>query len=600
LIKKYFTLEIKSEMNQRTAFLFILIVFFAFSLKAQNLKKAEELYRNGYWATAIPAFEEALKKKDNIRGRSKLADCYRRLNKAEKAAALYKTLTTGDDVDMTDILRYGEVLMMQANYDSAKAYFTRFIELNPEDERGHTLLKSCETVKDLKPMLLDVEVTPFSLNTDADENAPVFFRDKLLFVSDREQGFKILQKKNETVGREYQILWSADRVTDTSFLEAKPYSSALSVVNQNTSSGSFTANGKEVFICMNIGDFNKKGTNTMQLYRATSKNGESWHNLERIPFCNEDKNYYYPSVSPDGKHLFFCADNVSNKSGLDIYVSHRTKKGWSMPTNLGEKVNSTTHDAFPFAAPNGKLYFSSKGHPGYGGWDIFVTEQDSAGTWKEPINMGQPFNSALDDISITFLDSVRGAFASARDGKGDDIYIFKIVGTKEGAPKLENKGEFVFSMNAEAVSSDDAFLNEEAKANTYTEQIKVLLKDKLLKKDQVFKIENITYAAGMETELSTTSASELDILAEFLMQNRSLKVELHIHTEGVGVTNPKQISDRRAKVIEEYLSLKGITSKRLTTKSMGNAHPLVDCKSGNCPPEEDLKNRRIELIIKDL
>jgi outer membrane protein OmpA-like peptidoglycan-associated protein/tetratricopeptide (TPR) repeat protein len=588
-------------MNQRKAFLYILLVFSSLSLKAQSLKKAEELYRSGYWATAIPAFEEALKKKDNVHGRSKLADCYRRLNKAEKAANLYRILTTGENVDMTDILRYGEVLMMQANYDSAKSYFQRYVELNPDDERGHNFLKSCEKVKDIKPMLLDVEVTPFSHNTDADENAPVFFRDKLLFVSDREQGFKILQKKNETVGREYQILWAVDRVTDTSFLEAKPYSSTLSTINQNTSSGSFTANGKEVFICMNIGDFNKKGTNTMQLYRATSKNGESWHNLERISFCNEDKNYYYPSVSPDGKHLFFCADNIGNKSGLDIYVSHRTKKGWSLPTNLGEKVNSTNHDAFPYAAPNGKLYFSSKGHPGYGGWDIFVTEQDSTGAWKDPINMGQPFNSALDDISITFLDSVRGAFASPRDGKGDDIYIFKILGAKDGAPKMDlNKGEFVFSMNTEVVSSDDAFLNEEAKANTYIEQMRVLIKDKLLKKDQVFKVENITYAANMETELSSTSASELDVLAEFLMQNRHLKVELQVHTEGIGVTNPKQISDRRAEIIQEYLSLKGITTKRLTTKSLANTRPIVDCSGGKCPPEEDLKNRRIELIVKDL
>jgi outer membrane protein OmpA-like peptidoglycan-associated protein/tetratricopeptide (TPR) repeat protein len=588
-------------MNHRTAFFSIVLLFSALISNAQSLSKAEQLYRNGYWATAIPAFEEALKKKDNVHGRSKLADCYRRLNQAEKAAKLYRVLTTGENVDMSDVLRYGEVLMMQANYDSAKVYFQRYIELNPDDERGLNFMKSCEKVKDIKPMLLDVEVTPFSLNTEADENGPVFFRDKLLFVSDREQGFKVLQKKNETVGREYQILWAADRVTDTSFLEAKPYSSTLSTINQNTSSGSFTANGKEVFICMNIGDFNKKGTNTMQLFRATSKNGESWHNLERLNFCNEEKNYFYPSVSPDGKHLFFCMDNSGSKQGLDIFVSHRTKKGWSMPANLGTNINSVSHEIFPYAAPNGKLYFCSKGHAGYGGFDIFVSEQDSSGAWKEPINMGQPFNSALDDISITFLDNMRGAFASPRGGHGDDIYIFKILGVKEGAPKLDlNKGEFVFSMNSEVVSSDDAFLNEEAKANTYIEQIRVLMKDKLLKKDQVFKVENITYAANMETELSATSASELDVLAEFLMQNRHLKVELQIHTEGIGVTNPKQISDRRAEIIQEYLSLKGITTKRLTTKSLANTRPIVDCSGGKCPPEEDLRNRRIELIVKDL
>jgi outer membrane protein OmpA-like peptidoglycan-associated protein/tetratricopeptide (TPR) repeat protein len=588
-------------MNNRISFSCFLLFFSVLTLKAQSLKKAEELYRSGYWATAIPAYEEALKKKDNVHGRSKLADCYRRLNKAEKAAALYRVLTSGDHVDMSDVLRYGEVLMMQANYDSAKVYFQRYIELNPDDERGQIFLNSCVKVKEIKPMLLDVEVHPFSLNTDADENAPVFFRDKFLFVSDREQGFKILQKKNETVGREYQILWGAGRLTDTTFLEAKPYSSTLSMVNLNTSSGSFTANGKEVFICMNNSDANKKGVNTMQLFRAKSKNGESWHSLEKLNFCNEDKNYYYPSVSPDGKHLFYCMENSGSKNGLDIYVSHRTKKGWSLPENLGDMVNSTSHDAFPYAAPNGKLYFSSKGHPGYGGWDIFVTEQDSLGAWKKPINMGQPFNSALDDISITFLDSVRGAFASPRDGHGDDIYMFRILGPKDGAANMDlNKGEFVFSMHTEAVSSDDAFLNEEAQANTYIEQMKVLMKDKLLKEGQVFKIENITYNAPTAAELSSVSSSELDNLVEFLLQNRNLKVELQIHTESLGIKNPKQVSDERGQVIQEYLSLKGITTKRLTTKSFANTRPIVDCKEGKCPPEEDLKNRRIELIIKDL
>jgi outer membrane protein OmpA-like peptidoglycan-associated protein len=121
-----------------------------------------------------------------------------------------------------------------------------------------------------------------------------------------------------------------------------------------------------------------------------------------------------------------------------------------------------------------------------------------------------------------------------------------------------------------------------------------------LKVGQVFKIETITYNAPTAAELSSASSSELDNLVEFLLQNRNLKVELQIHTESLGIKNPKQVSDERGQAIQEYLSLKGITTKRLTTKSMGNTHPLADCKEGKCPPEEDLKNRRIELIVKDL
>ena len=248
-------------MNYRTAFFYFLFLSYTSILKGQSFSKADEQYRNGYWATAIPLYEAALKKKDNTPAKSKLADCYRRLNKAEQAATLYTTLTAEKKIDPFDVLRFGEVLMMQAKYDSAKLFFQRYTELNPDDERGYTYIKACDNIKEIKPMLLDIDITPFVHNTEADENAPVFYRGKLLFVSDREQGFKLMQKKNETIGREYQIIWGAERVNDTAYLETNPFSSDLTSINQNTSSASFTANGREVFICKNSGDYNRKGSN---------------------------------------------------------------------------------------------------------------------------------------------------------------------------------------------------------------------------------------------------------------------------------------------------------------------------------------------------
>jgi outer membrane protein OmpA-like peptidoglycan-associated protein/tetratricopeptide (TPR) repeat protein len=593
------------------------ILFFclisAFVLRGQKLEKANDFYRKGYYAAAIPIYEEALKKKSSLIAKSKLADCYRILNQAEKAAVYYAELLAEKDPNFKDVFHMGEVMMMRAKYDSARYFFTKYTEMQPEDEKGFQLIKACDDIKGIKPLLINVKIYPFNQNTEADENAPVFLNGELIYASDRNQGTKFMKEKNQTAGRDYYSLWAASKITDFVYTEPKEYSRKLNNLNQNTSSVSFTADGKQAFFFRNSDVPSKANAYNMQLYSAESKDGKSWSNIEKLSFCSTETNYFYPSVSGDGKHLFFMQEKGGGFGGFDIYVSHRTKKGWSRPENLGANVNTDRHEAFPYLAPNGKLYFCSKGHIGFGGFDIFVTEKDdNTGEWAKPVNLGTPINSAYDDISICFLDSMKGAFASPRGGNGDDIYFFEFVSGKNADGKdttqlseLLNVGNYVYSMktaksdgtdNINDLSSffdaDTSFLH-----NSYLDSLANELNDKSLQKGRTYIIEGIEYTSSDAWDITTTMSIELDKLADILGLYRDLNVEIHAHTEGVNITRPKAVSEKRANLILEYLVAKGINRKRLTAKSWGDTQPLKDCKNGGCEEGEDMRNRRIELKV---
>ena len=129
--------------------------------------------------------------------------------------------------------------------------------------------------------------------------------------------------------------------------------------------------------------------------------------------------------------MFFISDSKKGNGGTDIYVSYRTKKGWGRPQNLGPNINTSANEGFPFMHSDGRLFFCSKGHVGYGGFDIFFSKQDENGNWSTPVNLGRPINSSFDDITI-FLneDGQSGLFTSSREGGDDDIYLFELL--KEG------------------------------------------------------------------------------------------------------------------------------------------------------------------------
>jgi outer membrane protein OmpA-like peptidoglycan-associated protein len=629
-------------------------------LRGQNLDRANELFKNGGYAEAIPIYEAFLaKKSNNIAAKTKLANCYRILSRPEKAAPLMADIVEEDNARPDDFLHYAETLMMLGQYDEAKFYFKKYNKLQPENERGKLLLDNVDKVKKLKPIFKDVEVYSFSQNSDGDDNAPTLHRKGIAFASDRHPGFSILKEKNPTTGRDYVTVYYAERTGDTSFAQPRELSGKLTEINRNTSNISFTADGKRAYFCRNGSKPGRNGTYNMQIFTAEVSDGNSFHNIEMLPFCSAENNYVYPSISPDGKRLFYTAERSDGYGGLDIYMVTKTKKGWTKSENLGNKVNTAANEGFPYAAPDGKLYFCSKGHPSYGGYDIFVTQPDSTATneWQAPINVGSPINSPYDDISICFDTSgLNGAFTSMRSGRGDDIFLFKIISepildnkviavhkdTSETqkevilaneSPKISfekpetvnNNSEMMADTNNKNTSftpnrkekkentskrtsktkntkNTDSEKDEDEGKKTYLDAMQKLLDNDKMRLNKSFLAENIRYKTQAELGITPDMALELDDLVAFLKKNRKLMVEICVHTEGGIETDKlaKSISTQRAEEIVAYLKSQGIKEKRLLAHGYGRIRPLKDCATGGCKPEEDLLNRRVEVKIKKL
>ena len=270
-------------------------------------------------------------------------------------------------------------------------------------------------------------VTAFSHNTNADDSTPILLGDQLYFSSDRNPGAKMLKQRSGWTGRDYLRIYTCERRAGGGFT-APTEIPKLNELNKNVGNPSLTADGTRIFFTKNAQRTSKRGVLNMQLYTAVRDADGSWRDVEVLPFCSPEYTFMHPAVSPDGRTLFFVSDKPGSEGGTDIWwVKQKRDGSWGRSRNLGPVVNTVAHEGYPFFGADGKLYFCSKGHPGFGGFDIFCTRLDPhLDAWTAPVNLGQPINSSRDDISFYLgADGQSGLFSSSRDGADDDIYLFE-------------------------------------------------------------------------------------------------------------------------------------------------------------------------------
>lgn len=448
-------------------------------LFAQNklIEKANEHYKYNQYSDAAVLYEQALSQLDSAKSRrnttaikTKLANCYRMNNKMDKAEALYAEVVQDEKTKSETYLFYGETLMGTGKYDEAKHWFLQYQKLEPQDPKGPLMAESCEKALHIQPYFPFIDIQEFMFNSPADDNGPVSFGDGMVFSSDRKQGFKLLKEKSGWTGRDYLDLYFSKKQADGTYGEPEKFSSKLSEVNKNTGNASFTADGMEVFFTRNDNVVNKQKTYNLQIYSAQSVGEDRWKSVEKLPFCSPNFNFMHPAISPDGQWLFFTTNKSGGYGGTDIWESKRKKDGgWENPENLGPAINTAVNEGFPFMDKNGRLYFCSKGHPGFGGFDIFFTEKDENGEWKAPVNLGKPLNSPLDDISIYISPDQRsGMFTSSRKGGDDDIYLFEVLDHPpvEKTPPITNAAlpEIAAPVQEEIQAMEAATLEEPASA----------------------------------------------------------------------------------------------------------------------------------------
>jgi len=404
--------------------------------QSKTEEKANVAYQYKQYAQAAAMYETLVLERDQkntsskntLNLKTKLAYCYRMNNKMEQAEALYAEIVQDDRAKSDTYFYYAETLMANGKYQEAKQWFKDYQILEPDDPRGALMAANCDKVALIEPYFHDVEITEYPFNSDADDNAPVAWQGGMVFSSDRKQGMRLMKEKSGWTGRDYLDLYFSELQEDGSLGAPRQFSAKLSEVNKNTGNASFSADGTEVYFTRNDNVLNKRETYNLQLFRAENNGSNRWKKAEKLSFCSPNYNFMHPALSPDGQSLFFATDR-KGEGGTDLWVSHRKGDDWGSPENLGPTVNTSSNEGFPFMDSTGRLYFCSKGHPGYGGFDIFFTEMDESGQWLAPQNLGHPMNSPLDDISIFINENgEEGMFTSSRNGGDDDIYLFKVGG----------------------------------------------------------------------------------------------------------------------------------------------------------------------------
>lgn len=356
-----------------------------------------------------------------------------------------------------------------------------------------------------------------------------------------------------------------------------------------------------------------------------------------LPFSWESQ----PSISADGKTLYFISDRPGGYGGYDIYRSIKNDKGeWGTPINLGPNINTTGNEKSPFIHPDGKtLYFSSDGWMGLGGYDIFYSRLNNDGSWSKPVNLGYPINSPDDEVGfLVSTDGAHGYFASNKyNGKGGwDLYSFDLY--KEAQPEkvLFLKGTVKSETEAETGKARMELKNVETKkiseipldTNTgnyvavapfnsdyimtvkkagyvyetrYISRIDSTFKTPKQLDLQIEPIElnksyriNDIYFDFNSFNLTNESKTVLDQLIDFLNENASIRIEIQGHTDNIGNdADNLKLSENRAGSVYNYLIANNISGTRLTYKGFGKTMPVAT----NDTEEGRAKNRRTVFVI---
>lgn len=392
------------------------------------IDKANKRYQDFAYAKAIPVYKKALAKDtENLDAWSKFGDCYKANNQTALAEECYAKAAQSPNSKNVNKLNYAEMLMGNGKYNEARIWMNKYSEVEKGDQRakeraaGLSHIESFFTDKD------NFKVQRLNINSSEAEFGPAFYKDGIIFSSSRETK-NINKGTHDWTGKKfYSLFYSPGKGTEFSapvvFLEG--------VQNKyNNSSLCFNKAGTEMVLTRN--NLEKKSRSEeddadvvlkLKLFFSTLTNGQ-WSSVVPFQYNSDDYSCAHPALSADGSKLYFSSDMPGTLGGMDLWVCERSSTGWSAPKNLGSSINSLGNEVFPTVTPDGKLYFSSNGHEGIGGLDLYSTT-DSAGAYAEPINLGAPFNSADDDFGLIYDSTMTMGYLSSnrnQQGLNDDIF----------------------------------------------------------------------------------------------------------------------------------------------------------------------------------
>lgn len=603
-------------------FLWLIALLLAGCGADQAMKKGDKFYAVGEYFDAAVQYRKAYSQTSNkdrkVKGQRamKMADCYRRIHFTSKAITAYQNAIRYKQDDSLTHFYLGQLQMRNGNYKEAERHFKMAADSLPTDDPHRLLaltgLKSAKEASQWKKdgSAYTVKRADF-FNSRRSEYSPMLAgddNDQLFFTSTRNQA-QGDEYSGITGSKNADIFWAQK---DDKGKWGKPQT-IDSELNTDFDEGAccFTPDGKTMYLTQCKTDPNYPRFATIA---ASNRSDAAWSKPTEVIISKDTlSSFAHPAVSPDGQWLYFVSDMPGGMGGLDIWrFQLLSNNETGVPENLGEPINTAGDEMFPTFRPNGDLYFSSDGHPGFGGLDIFVaklpaTTESSSVHIEHP---GFPLNSQGDDFGMTFEGRLNsGYFSSNRgDTRGfDHLYSFynpEIVQTVKGwvyeqdgyeLPaaqvymvgndgtniKLSVRGDGSFTQEIKPnvdyvlLATCKGFLNhqEQLRVEPVTRSEEYVLQFPLANISAPVLIENIFYDFDKAT-LRPESATALDELVQLLNENPNITIELSAHTDYKGSEAYNEgLSQRRAESVVNYLIEHGIASDRLTPKGYGEGKP---------------------------
>ncbi len=579
-----------------------------------------------------------------------IANVYASQKRIDDAILMYKrAIQVNPRFSKTPYFVLGTLEFSRGNYKDALHHLEEYLlfsNINPNNaDVAHKLVANCkfaiEAIKTPVPFK-PVNMGP-AINSPVNEYFPAVTADGKTFLYTRNN------RTNTTHAQEDFLI--SEKGPNGNWKKARLIGNGINTEG-NEGAPSLSADGQLLIFAAcqenQSGSFGgqRKGIGSCDLF-YTQKVGDRWTKVYNLGHTINTKMFEsQPSFSADGKTLYFVSNRPGGVGKGDIYVSTLDEKGyWTEPRNIGTKVNTTEKEESVFIHPDGKtLYFSSNGHVGMGGLDIYVTRKGEDGKWSTPVNLGYPINTYGDENSLLVAASGDIAyFASSRKGGygGLDMYHFelydavrpgKISYVKGKVYNANNKvplsarfelidlktqkrailstsdkltGEFLVTLPvgtsyALNVSKKGyLFYSEHYSLNELKDGVEPYFMDVPLQPidtGNVVELKNVFFQTG-KFDLKPTSKTELNKLVAFLKLNKTLKIELSGHTDNVGAKQMNQIlSKNRAKAVFDYLVAGGIDPLRLTYKGYGDSKPKVS----NDTDAKRAMNRRTEFKVVGL
>lgn len=599
-----------------------------------RIKQADKRYNIGEYYQASEMYRQVFRQIDSKDKamRAHVAfqqgECYRILNNA-KAVNAYKNAIRYHYPDSIVYLHYAQVLQFQGKYKEAAAQYDIYLQAHPTDYIATAGIYACSQANTWKkqPTRYKIDLAK-EFNAKRSSNfSPTFIgedADALIFTSNRQEqksdskkkvrtssvtgmpSFNLYSARKNAAGKWEEIELCEGLYAETESEEEEGTQKQVSTAELGVAS--LSSDGRTMYFTyskpINGQDLGAK------IYVSQRASGE-WGEAQEIKlFKDSSITVGHPSINASGDTLYFVSDAPGGYGGKDIYMAISNGSEWDDIRNLGPQVNTSEDELFPYVRQDGRLYFSSKGHPGYGGLDLFyATRQDTI--W-EIFNMGTPFNTNADDFGITFAGNTENGFFSSNRGqkKGYDlIYSFllpqlefivegnvtdnngqhlseatlRLIGNdgtnvktqirRDGTYRLKlNKNtRYAMLVNARGYLNEKQTFTTEGLEDSYTYQHNFVLSPI----SKPVKMSNIFFLFG-SWELTPDSEEGLKALVKLLNDNPNITIELAAHTDLVGQNEANQeLSLRRAQTVVDYLIRNGIEQERLTAVGYGEEKPVV-------------------------